>query len=239
MSTPDENEPLLPAPENVDPTDSGAVAQVIKASATKAMAALAEIRTRVEGFDNQFQATERALAVIQPMIEQANQAFQDISDAAAKVLTDLQQSQLVEVPVRALSLALARANATLEAIVTLAKQYDAKLKLTESLVAAIAPHHRRVHAAITDASSYATAAAEAATSQLRGVHAVIAEQGLSSAATTMMAQLIASQAQALEERFHITENVSALAQQATSKAGQIAAKHEVHDKMVAASSVTP
>ena len=45
---------------------------------------------------------------------------------------------------------------TLEAIVLLAKQYDAKYELSEKLVILIAPHQERVGAAISDASSYAT-----------------------------------------------------------------------------------
>ena len=57
---------------------------------------------------------------------------------------------------RAISQALAKANMTLEAIVLLAKQYDAKYELSEKLVTLIAPHQERVGAAISDASSYAT-----------------------------------------------------------------------------------
>jgi len=235
--TPCENTPLITCDQaGVDPSDSGAVALLIKSSAAKALASLAEIKALIESYDDKYQATERALAVIQPRIEQAQQAFHEISNAANKIIEDLKETQLVELPVRALSVALARANATLDAIVCLAKQYDAKLKLTESLMCSIAPHHQRVRDAITDASCYATAAAEAATSQLQGVHAVISEQGLSSAAASMMQQIIAAQAQNLEERFKITENVHALAHQAANQAAGLANKYEVPDKVSAASS---
>lgn len=189
-------------PQSIDPNDSTALAAAIQNASERATQALGAIREQIEGYDHRFKATERALALMQPLLANATKAFSDLSDAAKKIQEDLKTTAepYVEVPVKALSQALSSANRALEAIVAIARQYDAKFKLSESLSHVIEPHQARVRAAIHDASSRATAAAETATSQMKGVHAAIAEKGLSEAASSMISQLVSTQAHALNER---------------------------------------
>ena len=50
-----------------------------------------------QGFDSKYQATERAAALIQPMIDQAAKAFDDLATTATKIQEDVKASVVVEV----------------------------------------------------------------------------------------------------------------------------------------------
>ena len=48
-------------------------------------------------FDSKYQATERAAALIQPMLDQAAKAFDDLATTATKIQEDVKASVVVEV----------------------------------------------------------------------------------------------------------------------------------------------
>jgi len=163
---------------------------------------LKEVLKRVSDYDAQFVGVGEKAG---PYVKSAVDVGQTALDELARIVESL-KSGTTEIPIKALSLALARFNAAFTHLMDVATEYDTKYALKTRLSTVVAHPGEQATAAVATVGAYAAAAAASVNAQLQGV-----ADALNSTKTKCLevrpadvGAIIVEKAKELDERFGLS-----------------------------------
>mmetsp|Transcript_969 Transcript_969/g.1190 ORF Transcript_969/g.1190 Transcript_969/m.1190 type:complete len:295 (+) Transcript_969:247-1131(+) len=144
----------------------------VEAAVSKSKEAVAEVQTKIQEYDEKYQATASVKAAGEKASEYLKKAVEDaktgLDDLAAK--TREMKDTTTEIPVKALSKTIASIQQALDRIKDLASSYDDKYQISVKLHDTVNPAREQCVKYLAEASEHASALASAANAQLQGVN---------------------------------------------------------------------
>lgn len=163
--------------------------------------ALEEVKKKLAEFDTSH-ASEKASQYLSTALEKVQAALAELGH-----VTEQLKSGPAEIPVKAITNALASASAAFTQLQEKAKQYDEEYKLSSRVSAVVAHPQEQASAALATIAAYAAHASDTANAQLQGVsHGLRAK--LTDAASAGLDKAL-PQAVKADEMFHVSERAAA------------------------------
>lgn len=163
--------------------------------------ALEEVKKKLAEFDTSH-ASEKASQYLSTALEKVQAALAELGH-----VTEQLKSGPAEIPVKAITNALASASAAFTQLQEKAKQYDEEYKLSSRVSAVVASPKEQASAALATIAAYAAHASDTANAQLQGVsHGLRAK--LTDAASAGLDKAL-PQAVKADEMFHVSERAAA------------------------------
>mmetsp|Transcript_792 Transcript_792/g.1065 ORF Transcript_792/g.1065 Transcript_792/m.1065 type:complete len:163 (-) Transcript_792:1907-2395(-) len=152
------------------PKNSEEMSARIQTAIGKTKEALGEVQKQLNEYDEKYQASasvkaanEKASEYLKKGMDEVKTALEDLT-AKTQVLRD----QTAEIPVKALSRAIAAVQKGLDQVKTLAKNYDEKYQITEKVHDVVNPAREQCMKYLGEVSEYTSSAAAVANAQLQG-----------------------------------------------------------------------
>lgn len=145
--------PAAPAAASISPetVDKARILAALHDAVTQANAALSQLVSIVQKYDDQYQASEKANTIMKPALDFARARVDDVRSTLDNIRSA--PTYATETSVALAQQALQRANTSLLAIKTAAQEYDEKLQLSTTVWGSISQARDNATAAVADASA--------------------------------------------------------------------------------------